>query len=72
MVLCVLNIIQTSHSINLFLLLVNQVSSFGPDLVVGAFIILVLWVMVSGVIEFTIMVLRIQVASDSVGNSQEV
>jgi hypothetical protein len=44
----------------------------GPDLVSWALIILILWVVASGVIELTIVVLSSQVSSHSVGNSEEV
>lgn len=44
----------------------------GPDLVGSTLISIVLWVVVAGVIELTVVVLSIQVASNSVGNSKEV
>ena len=70
MVLCVPNIIVnkliTYHSV------VISELSFGPHLVEWALIIFVLWVVVGGIIELTVVVLGVEVGLNSVGNSEEV
>ena len=70
MVLCVPNIIVnkliTYHSV------VISELSFGPHLVEWALIIFVLWVVVGGIIELTVVVLGVEVGLNGVGNSEEV
>ena len=47
-------------------------SSFSPDLVVWGFVVIVLWIVASWIIELTVVVLGVHVRSDGVGNSEEV